>query len=556
MTRHWIAGPTALLLAALLAGCVSIPVGGGVSTEEIDASGTEENLPSLPPGPAADASPAEIISGFISAGRGPQKNYEVAREYLTDDFRLSWIPGARTLISATPITPVALADNTWSVTVSTSASLDADGHYAITSDSVELPFGLVQDADDQWRISSAPDGTLLPSNAFTGIFKPYDLYFFDPTFEFLVPDRRWFPSGSNVPRRVVSQLLLGPSPWQGAGVLFSAFPAGTEQDDTPVISSGIATVELSSEVQGADTTTKRRMLQQLTASLGSIPSVREVTIRSAGFTLAIPDGGATADSRYLVGTEPVGGLDGRVGIVTDSGISELNAIGRLADPLAVTAASLARSRTAMAVQSADGTIHLVEEDAEPLLLDTRPGLIAPSLDPSGYTWTVPADAPGQLVAIAPDATGFTVPGLPTDGRIVSFEVSRDGARVLAALDTASGPRLIVAGVVRNADDVPVSLTPDVIDLPVGSETLVDAAWVDGVTVVALAGSGGTASVHSYVIGGQSVSHGTPVNGVAIVGGNGIEGTRVLDADGEVLRPGGGSSWQSTGLRASFLATQQ
>ena len=46
-----------------------------------------------------------------------------------------------------------------------------------------------------------------------------------------MPDRRWFPSGSNVPRRVVSQLLLGPSPWQGSGVLFSAFPTGTEQED-------------------------------------------------------------------------------------------------------------------------------------------------------------------------------------------------------------------------------------------------------------------------------------------------------------------------------------
>jgi hypothetical protein len=242
--------------------------------------------------------------------------------------------------------------------------------------------------------------------------------------------------------------------------------------------------------------------------------------------------------------------------VTDSGISELNAIGRRADPLAVTAAALARNRTAMAVQSADGAVHLVGETADPILLDSRPGLIAPSLDPSGYTWTVPADSPGALFAISPDATGFSVPGLPTDGRIVSFDVSRDGARVLAALETASGPRLIVAGVVRNADDVPVSLTPDVVDLPVGPETLVDAAWVDGVTVVALAGSGGTATVDSYVIGGQSLSHGTPVNGVAIVGGNGIEGTRVLDADGEVLRPGGGSSWQSTGLRASFLATQQ
>lgn len=292
MRRRWIAGAAVLVLAGLLGGCVGIPTGGGVTTDEIDAGGTDDGLVSLPPGPADDASPADIISGFISAGRGPQKNYEVARQYLTDDFRLSWIPGASTLISATPISPVALADNTWNVSVTTSAGVDADGHYAVFSDAVDLPFGLVQNTDGQWRISSAPDGTLLPPNRFTDIFKSYDLYFFDPTFDFLVPDRRWFPRGSNVPRRLVSQLLLGPSPWQGSGVLFSAFPTGTELDKPdPEISEGVATVALSPEVQGADASTKRRMLQQLTASLGSISSVRDVSILSGGFTLPIPGGG-------------------------------------------------------------------------------------------------------------------------------------------------------------------------------------------------------------------------------------------------------------------------
>ncbi len=545
-----------LLLATLLSGCVSIPTGGGVSTDQIDSSDTDENLPSLPPGPAVDASPSEIITGFISAGRGPQKNYNVARQYLTDDFRLTWTPGARTLISATPITPDPLADNTWSVTATTSASVDADGQYAVNSDTVDLQFGIVQDAEGQWRISSAPDGTLLPPTAFTGIFRAYDLYFFDPTFAFLVPDRRWFPSGSNVPNRLVSQLLLGPSSWQGSGVLFTAFPTGTEQEDAPVINSGVATVELTSEVQAVDATTKRRMLQQLTESLGSISSVRDVTIRSAGFTLAIPDGGSPADSSFLVGNEPVGGLDGRVGIVTDTGITPLNAIGRGADPLGATAASLARDRDAMAIRADDGSIQLINDGAEPVVLDARPGLLPPSLDPLGYTWTVPATSPGALWAIAPDGAQFAVPGLPTDGRIVSFEVSRDGARVLAALDTASGPRLIVAGVVRNAEDAPVNLSSEVVELPVGETDLVDAAWVDGVTLVALSGSGETATVEAYVIGGQSLSLGSPLNAVAIVGGNGLEGTRVLDADGQIVRPGGGTSWQETGLIASFLATQQ
>jgi len=549
-----IATAAMLGLLVLLAGCVSIPTGGSVTTTDIDAGGSEDNLASLPPGPAADASPEDIISGFIRAGRGPQKNYEVAREFLTDDFRLTWIPGARTLITATPISPTPLAENTWSVGVTTSANVDADGHYAVSADAVDLPFGLVQNADGQWRISSAPDGTLLPPNRFTDIFGPFDLYFFDPTFQFLVPDRRWFPTGSTVPNRLVSQLLLGPSPWQGSGVLFSAFPTGTTLDERPSIDAGVATVELSSEVQAADNQAKRRMRWQLLESLGSISSVREVTIVSAGFTVGIPDGGDVPDRRYLVGSDPVGGLDGRVGIVSGSGISALDSIGRTGDDLGVTAGSLDRRRQQMAIATPEGVSLLGGGD--PVSLDTRAGLIAPSLDPSGYTWTVPADDPGALQAIGPDGTRFAVPGLPTDGRIVSFDVSRDGARVLAALETASGPRLVVAGIARDADFAPINLSATVVDLPIGSEPIIDAAWVDGVTVVALTGSGAATNVDWYIIGGQSASLGTPVSGVAIVGGNGLDGTRVLDVDGQVLRPGGGSSWQSTGLVASFLATQQ
>lgn len=549
------AGPAALVLAALLAGCVSIPTGGGVTTEQIDIGGQDDELLTLPPGPSQDATPTEIIAGFIAAGRGPQKNYEVAREYLTDDFRLDWIPGARTLISATPISPVALAENTWTVSVTTSAGVDADGHYTVATDSVELPFGLVQDVDGQWRISSAPDGTLLPPTRFSSIFKSYDLYFFDPTFRFLVPDRRWLPSGSNIPRRLVSQLLLGPSEWQGAGVLFSAFPAGTEQGDPPTINAGVATVELSAEVQATDATTKRRMLQQLTASLATIGSVREVTIISGGFTVAIPDGGTTPDSQYLVGSEPVGGLDGRVGIITDGGVTTLDAIGRAADSLGAVAGSLSRDRTAMALLGAGG-VSLVTDGAQPVLLDGRSGLLAPSIDPSGFTWTVQGGAPGGLLATGADGVQHSVPGLPADGRVVSLEVSRDGARVLAALATASGPRLIVAGVTRGADDVPLSLSATVVDLPVGGAPLIDAAWVDGITVVVLSSDGGETTVDAYAIGGQSSSLGALAGGVTIVGGNGVEGTRVLDAAGGVLRPGGGSSWQETGLTASFLATQQ
>jgi hypothetical protein len=197
---------------------------------------------------------------------------------------------------------------------------------------------------------------------------------------------------------------------------------------------------------------------------------------------------------------------------------------------------------------------MVRTGSAPAVIDGRSGLTTPSLDPLGFTWSVPASSPSDLQAIGQDGTAHAVSGLPQDGHIVSMDVSRDGARLLVALQTPDGPRLTVYGIQRDKDLIPTALlTP--LALPIGDAPLRDAAWVDGVTVVVLT-DGTLTSVDAYDIGGQHTSVGALSAGVQIVGGNGIEGTRVLDDQGHVLQPGGGTLWQDTGIDASFLVTQQ
>ncbi|MCU1418099.1 MAG: hypothetical protein JWP32_2273 [Schumannella sp.] len=554
----WLAPLAAL---ALLAGCVSIPTSGGVTTTDVQAEDPDNPLLSLPASPSKDATPAEIVADFLRAGRGPQDNYAVAREYLTDEFKSKWSPFARTLVSSTPISPVALADNTFSVSVSAEAAVDDQGRYqtATPSDGYELTFGLVQNDAGQWRISSAPDGTVLSPSRFGAIFDPFELYFFDPSFRYLVPDLRWFRTGAAAAGTVVDALLAGPSDRLGSGVLFSAFPAGTQRprNEKVTITAGVASVPLSSDVSAGGVTTHRRMQQQLLATLRSVSSVREVDMVVNSFTLQVPDGGTVPESSYLVGNDPIGGVEGRIGVLSTDGITPISGIGRGADDLAATAASIVSTdRGTIAVRSAAG-ISIVRSGQAPAVIDPRPGLLAPSLDALGYTWSVPASAPDALEAIAKDGTPHAVAGLPSDARVVSVDVSRDGARLLVALQTAGGPRLLVAGIQRDADLNPTALV-SALDIPIGDAALIDAAWVDGVTVVVLT-AGTVTSIDTYDIGGQHSSLGTlagGVDGVQIVGGNGAEGTRVLDSAGNVLRPGGGASWQDTGIDASFLATQQ
>ncbi|MEO8095781.1 MAG: LpqB family beta-propeller domain-containing protein [Pseudolysinimonas sp.] len=555
--RVRMSGLAALATLGLLAGCVSIPTGGGVTTTQVQINESDNPLLSLPYLPTKDASPEEIISDFLRNGRSPQDNFKVAREYLTGDVKVNWVPGARTLISATAITPIALADNTWSVTVSAGAAIDSQGRFqtAAPADSYDLTFGLIKNADDQWRISSVPDGTVLSPNRFSSVFAPYELYYFDPSFTYLVPDLRWFHSGSSAAGSVVDALLVGPSDRLGDGALFSAFPDGTQRKGPLAIISGVATVPLSRDVSAGSASTHRYMQQQLLQSLRSVASVREVDMLVNDFTVQVPDGGTLADTTYLVGSDPIGGVKGRVGVLSTEGVTAIPGIGRSADTVGATGGSIvSHDRSQIALLSKAG-VTIVRAGRDPAVIDGRSGLVVPSLDPLGFTWSVPAKAPAQLLAIGPDGTQHAVSGLPADGRVVSIDVSRDGARLLVALSTAGGPRLLVAGIQRDADLIPTGLvTP--LDLPIGDAPLIDAAWIDGVTVVALTDDGALTSVDSYDIGGQHRSLGALNNGVAIVGGNTAEGTRVLDNDGHVLRPGGGTSWTDTGISASFLVSQQ
>lgn len=555
-TRARALASIALLAIAALTGCVSVPTGGSVGTSEVE---TEQNNPevTLAQSPTLDATPEQIIEGFLRAGRGPQNGYAVALEYLTSDFAARWQPTERVLVSSSSIVPTSVDDTGFSVGLSVVAEIDADGHYTTNLPAVaeSLTFTLEQDADEQWRISDAPNGTVLSPSRLGSIFDPYTLYYFDPGFTYLVPDVRWFVSNRAVGNRIVNALLGDLPAWLEGGAVVSVFPPGTELTGQVTTVSGRATVPLSAVSSESDST-QQRMLQQLTASLASLGNVRDVTITTGDFPLSVTEGGAQPVINPQVASDPIGALDGAFGVLGDSAVQPLDGIGTAADSVGPTAASLARDRGSVVVRAADGRIILFGADADPVLLDSRPSLVAPSLDAWGFTWTVPANAPSAALAIAPTSAATAIDlGLPAGSTVVSLDVARDGARIMVAANTPTGPRLYVAAIIRAANGVPSSLAPPQV-LAVGSATLIDAAWVDGTQVVTLSVlEGTTTAVDSYEIGGLHGFLGTLVGGTAIVGGNTLSGVRVLDSAGAVRRPSG-SNWTDTGLRASFLGTQQ
>jgi len=542
-------GALAALAAVLLAGCVSIPTSGGVQSEQIDAGPDEVDTIALPERPQPGQSAAQIVQGFLRAGRGPQNNYAIAQEYLAPG--VVWSGIERVLVASSIGLPVEVDPGTFSVSVVVVAEVDQHGRY------VALPLATTQtltfelaEVDGEQRILTPPPGTVLTSNGFGAAFRSYALYFFDPSFRYLVPEVHWFPT-PRVTNRIVSELVQGQGEWLGAGVLQSAFPEGTTASAVPV-ESGVE-VTLNAEVRAESALIQLRMIQQLSASLTSVGNVSaaDVVVTAGGLALA-PASAETVPQRSLGVRELIGGVDGAVRIFTPDGTRPIERIELQADELGAQAVSLSRERDVLAVLGAAG-VSVIRVGSGPVLIDSRPGLVAPTVDPFGFVWTVPADDPGALLVTGQDGVSRNVP-IGADGRVTAIELSRDGSRLLVALETVEGSRLFVVGVQRDAELVPIALhTP--FDLrPDG--TVLDIAWVDGERVAALVADGGDTRVQLLTLGGPVEGLGVAEDAIAIVGGTGELGLRALTSAGVVLRPTTVGGWTPAGFEASFLGTQQ
>lgn len=552
-----------LLPALLLAGCVSVPFSGGVQAGgslETDAD-LDVDFDFLPSGPSAGATQEEILRGFLAATTAAQDNYRIARSYLTDAAADVWNPYDSTLVRAREGGVERLDDATLTYTVPVVASVDAVGRYSVADGSASqtLPaFRFVQE-DGEWRISELGDGILISQQAFPSAFSQHTIYYWDAAFRNLVPDLRWFPTRSEVATRIVRAVLEPPTSWLGQGATVSAIPAGTQLALAPVdVEAGIARIDLTGEVLSLADRDRQRLRLQLAASLRAVSGVVGVEITVGQNLVSIPEWTSGApdvvpqvDPRLLLRT------DEGFGFATGGALEPLGALSAQVVELEATAVALGSGRTLATALTPEGVWAIATGGARPVLLDDRAGLIAPSIDGYQFVWTVPGASPRAIRATELDGTVHAVEAeLPDDARIASLAVSRDDARVLMMLDGRGGPRLVVASVVRDeASGVPVRLG-ELRELPLNGAAAVGAAWVDEVRVASITQTGAQTLVELHEIGGRSRPLGLPRDAVQIVGGNGgVEGIRVLGADGVVFEPRG-SGWQSTGLRASFLATQQ
>jgi len=555
--RTLVAAALAALTVVAVTACAAIPTDGPVRAGQTIKDESISGVDYRPDKPVAGSDQTAILRGFIAAGTGAQDDYAIARQFLASSFSEKWNPRRSVTIRQGNPAVERVGDRELSYTLTASATVDSDGEYtqAVRPTSSTLTFQFTRE-DGEWRIAYAPDGVILSPVNFDSVFQQHALYFFDPTYRYLVPDERWFLARSSTSTRIASALLAGPANWL-KGAVVSSFPEGTQLSLNAVtVDNGTALVDLSSDALRASSQDKVRMREQLSKSLASVATVSSVAITVEGATFSVPEtSGADAQQNPDVDSRPLVEQDGAVGYAgsTTGKIAELgNGMGDEIARLDPSSFALSASGTAAVVGNDDGVT--VVRGRNHLRVDATEDLVAPSIDDLGFVWVASSRDTRKVTAYGLGGDPHTVSTTLPTGELVSFQVSRDSTRALALIQTNDGPSLYVMAIVRGSDRTPTTLGSPV-RLQAATGDAVGAAWISDSDIASLGQTPSGPDVVRSTIGGQSSTLPKPDGRATTIAGGSAGSMLLRMSDGSVLQSTGGG-WDTTGVTADVLGVQR
>jgi len=542
------------LLSALLTGCAQLPTAVEIkSGPELIAPEAADFSYYIPNGPAAGASSQEIVSGFLAAGTGPQNDYSVAREFLTDEFAQRWNPAGEVLIrdGAPGYTPS--GDNALLVDVRVSASVDEHGRYSETQEpeQISLRFTLERQVGE-WRISGAPNLTVVTSPVFSVVFKAFPVYFYNNTENALVSDLRWFPSRASTGTKLVNALLAGPSAHLAQGVT-SAVPLGTKLTiDAVNVEDGVAQVDFDSTALEADALDRRLMLTQLRATLMQLSGVNDVQVSiNSSPQEIVPANLQTADvggaAFYLRNT----------GIYRVTGASEnvIRGTSGFFSAESVTDFDIKDDGDWLAYATAAG-VTLVDNiglSGKSQLVSQQSDVANLFFDAKGYLWVVPSAGSEPIEIIA---TNGERKYLFDNSQVTrrDFRPSPAGARIATLDSTSEFNQVRTYSVLRDLAGWPIRLEPGgVVNPSIG--IVLSFTWQSADTLRVLEQtSSGLTSISDYPITGpRSQLSIPPVTGAEIFTGASGLSTYLVAENGEIWVLTG-SAWRRVANNALLVAT--
>ncbi|MCX2928305.1 LpqB family beta-propeller domain-containing protein [Streptomyces sp. NEAU-W12] len=479
--------------AVLLAGCASMPDSGDLrGVESTPRQDAQVRVFAMPP--SEDASPTQIVQGFLEALTSDDADYKTARQYLTTEAARAWKPELSTTVLADG--PGAHADRpgredtgavSFTLTGEKVATVDAQQAYASATGPYSKLVHLTRDAKSgQWRIDGVPQGVVMGKSDFQRNYMSVSKYYFASNTSratadgppMAVADPVYVRSHVEPTTQMVRSLLGGPTTWLDP-VVRSSFPAGAalHEDAGPLAADdrGKLTVPLNDKAAGAGTELCKEMAAQLLFTLRNLsPAVDEVELRAEGKQLCSLTQEATetvADRGSLNSPDYLYFID------EDHRLVRIPAGGTATQPDPVPGA-LGEGETSLrsvAVSRNERTAAGVTLDGQSLYVGSIvPGgslgepvlssrgeseddrLTAPSWDAQGGLWVADRDPADPGLFLLEEGGGepleVRTPGL--DGRIQSVRVAADGVRI--ALVVAEGDRrsLMIGRIERSGTEGP------------------------------------------------------------------------------------------------------
>ena len=482
----------ALVVAALLSGCVAMPNEGPVEVRPDTGTSTPAAGAFYEPRPPVEgAGPRQIVLGFLEAMRATPIKTAVAAEFLSRRARETWTPERATVTYRDFSSPS--GERTVRVDLVDAQRYDARGAWtgALDADASQMEFAMVRE-DGQWRIDAVPDGLVVPASWFEDWFERALLYFLGPGGEVLVPEPVYVPSGDQLAASLVRGLLAGPGE-QLDGVVTSALPdgLGLALNSVPIDDQGVADVVLEGRAPDAsDDVLDDALAAQLAWTLRQEPRIRRfrvvvngqpLRVRSGGREVAVDTGrafspvGANAttdvfalrDGRLVRGA--VGSLEPTTGPfgTADEGLRSVGV-----DPSGGWAVGVSAdgNRLLRAPVTGSGDVNV--------LLAGATDLLPPVHDEAGRVWTLDRAPGGARVLVADEKAPVEVrvPGV-TGTQVRDLLVSRDGTRLAAVVRGATRDRLVLSRLVHSGPGGVRGRPAREIDVPGdGRLRITDVSW--------------------------------------------------------------------------------
>ena len=548
---RWSRAAAVAAVAAVLAGCASVPTSGPIEQGPlVGAPGADQLIQVIARPPRDGMTPEQVVRGFQEATASNEAGFTVATLYLTPSAAGSWDPGTGVVVSSTSGLELTTKDQVVTSSGTLSATIDESGQYTVAAPGTPLTaaYGLAK-VGSEWRIASLPQGLVLTPGDIERGYRTFNLYYFTRDFSMLVPDPVTVPvSDAGLPTQLVRGLLAGATSWLAPAVR-TAFPEGTKLalDSVPV-RDGVAEVALTDQVLAADDATRQALSAQLVWTLRQLPDVTSVRMTVGGQAIAVPGAGAVQpvdswaiyDPDVLPDAAQAYAVDAR-GLVSIDVEGAISVVGRTKPELVLPGVNLDSTR--VAGLSADGSTlweaRLGDgQEASRRYLGTD--LSRPSWDRLGAIWVV--DRGRGLVRVRNGiAAPVPVLGLPKgvgDADLTAVAVSRDGTRMALLVRRGTRVEPLVARLENTAETVRVS-APQRIESVITEA--VDLAWQDADTLVVLGRSGASSlEVVSLGVGFARVRRtGAPEGAVTVAAG---PGRATLVASAKELFRNGGSTW--------------